>query len=381
MDINDGLSDIPKYYEDIVDIAPIGILTFDYDEKILIINQQMAFYFAKSPKELIGKNVKVIFSEINPEILILIDAVKNRKSVYEEFFPATFDKNKFFFNVKGVVLPDQGLLIFENVTGIKEYQDELKSLDKAKNEFISIASHDLRTPITAIRGYLDMVLKEEVGIIATPKMKEYLQMAREGVLRLNALVEDMLSVSRVEQKRMKFSLKNIDIIPVVEHIVQSFLPQAGQKNLYLKFEKPETPNLPQIQTDVNRVQEILGNLLSNAIKFTREGGITIKIIPRTDHLRIDCLDTGIGISANNQKKIFGKFVQIDASTSAQKQGTGLGLYISKMMTEKMGGRIGVNSLPDKGSDFYFTLPYVNSPDAKRAVVEISKEILANPDQK
>ena len=163
MDFESAEIESPKYYEDIVEAAPIGILTFDYGEKILIINEHMAYYFGKEPKELINQNVKVVLSEANPEILILIDAVKNRKSVYEEFFPIVFGKKNYYFNVKGVVLPEQGLLLFENVTSIKEYQTELQSLDQAKNEFISIASHDLRTPVTAIRGYLDMVLKEEVG--------------------------------------------------------------------------------------------------------------------------------------------------------------------------------------------------------------------------
>ena len=380
MNVEDGSSDLPKYYEDIVDIAPIGILTFDYEEKILIINQQMAYYFSKSPKELIGKNVKVVLSEINPEILILIDAVKNRRSIYEEFFGADFSGNKYFFNVKGVVLPEQGLLIFENVTGIKEYQDELKSIDKAKNEFISIASHDLRTPITAIRGYLDMVLKEEVGVIATPKMKEYLELARTGVLRLNDLVEDILSVSRIEQKRMKFNLIGLDLVQLVNQIVMQYSAEAQKKGLGLYITKPTRPLL-SVQGDINRVSEILTNFIGNAMKFTKKGDITIKIIPRDDHVRIDCLDTGIGISPEDQKKVFQKFIQVNASASSQSKGTGLGLYISKMMTEKMGGRVGVSSSIDKGSDFFFTLPYMGSKEAIRAKEEIKKEALAQPDQK
>lgn len=378
MNVGSDIGDLPKYYEDIVDIAPIGILTFDYDEKILIINQQMAYYFNKSPKELIGENVKVVFSEINPEILIIIDAVKNRKSIYEEFFSADFPNSKYFFNIKGVVLPEQGLLLFENVTGIKEYQDELKGLDKAKNEFISIASHDLRTPITAIRGYLDMVLKEEVGIISTPKMKEYLNLARTGVLRLNDLVEDILSVSRIEQKRMKFNLISLDINQVVNQVVMQYTSEAQKKGLNLTINKSSEPLSP-VQGDINRVSEILTNLIGNAMKFTEKGGIIVKITPRQDHVRIDCIDTGIGISPDDQKKIFQKFVQVNASASSQSKGTGLGLYISKMMTEKMGGRIGVSSAENQGSDFFFTLPYIGSGEAIRASEEIKKEALAQPD--
>lgn len=380
MNIDDSLSDLPKYYEEIVDIAPIGILTFDYDESILIINQQMSLYFGKSPKELIGKNVKVVLSEINPEILILIDAVKNRKSVYEEFFQGDFPGSKYFFNIKGVVLPDQGLLIFENVTGIKEYQDELKSLDKAKNEFISIASHDLRTPITAIRGYLDMTLKEEVGKISTPKMKEYLELARTGVLRLNDLVEDILSVSRIEQKRMKFNLQNVDIVQITAQITEQFMREALKRGLQLSIEKP-TQKISAVQADINRLSEIITNLIGNALKFTQKGSVILKITPHQDHVRLDCIDTGIGISQEDQKKIFHKFVQVEASFSSQSKGTGLGLYICKMMTEKMGGRIGVASWPGRGSDFYFTLPYAGTPAAIQAAETIRKESLEQPDRK
>ncbi len=370
----------PKYFESIVDIAPIGILTFDYEEKILVINQQMAFYFSKSPKELVNKNVKVVLSELNPELLILIDAVKNRTSVFEEFFPIKLSNQELYFNIKGVVLPEQGLLIFENTTGTKEYQDELKNLDRSKDEFISIASHDLRTPITAIRGYLDMVLKEEVGIISTPKMKEYLELSRQGALRLNDLVEDMLSVSRIDQKRMKFKLEKMSLEPLIESIISELTPQANARKLTLRYEKP-AEKLPAAQIDKNRFLEVLGNLITNAIKFTPQGGVTLQTLPREDHIRIDCVDTGIGIPQDKQKDIFKKFIQLDSSTSSQQKGTGLGLYICKTITEKMGGRIGITSAPDKGSDFFFTVPIAGTPLAKRTVDEIKKEALEHPLQK
>ncbi|OGD56339.1 hypothetical protein A2V71_01300 [Candidatus Berkelbacteria bacterium RBG_13_40_8] len=370
----------PKHYESIVDIAPIGILSYGYDENILIVNQQMAFYLSKSPKELTGKNVKVTLSELNPEILILIDAVKNRASVFEEFFPIKLADQELYFNIKGVVLPEQGLLIFENVTGIKEYQDELKNLDRSKDEFISIASHDLRTPISAIRGYLDMVLKEEVGVISTPKMKEYLELSRQGALRLNDLVEDMLSVSRIDQKRMKFKLEEISLESPIESIISELTPQANAKKLFLRYEKPKTL-LPTAQIDKNRFLEVLGNLITNAIKFTQQGGVTLKTLPREDHIRIDCVDTGIGILHGKQKDIFKKFIQLDSSTSSQQKGTGLGLYICKTITEKMGGRIGITSAPNKGSDFFFTVPIAGTPLAKRAAEVIKKETLEHPLQK
>jgi two-component system phosphate regulon sensor histidine kinase PhoR len=371
---------IPKYYEDIVDIAPIGIITFDYLENILIINQQMAFYLNSSPKELVGKNIKAVLGYLNPEILIIIDAVKNKTSIFKEFFSLKFKDKEQFFNIKGSVLPEQGLLIFENVTSIKEYQDQLKSLDQSKDEFISIASHDLRTPITAIRGYLDMVLKEEVGVIATPKMKEYLELARSGSLRLNDLVQDILSVSRIEQKRMRFNLKNVELEPVIENLVKQTQIEAQQKNVNLEFIYPKS-KLPLVQIDPNRFTEVLANLIGNALKFTPRGSVIIKTILRNDHVRIDCIDTGIGIAFDKQKQVFKKFFQLDSSTSSQNKGTGLGLYICKMITEKMGGRIGVSSAPQKGSDFFFTIPISGTPLAKRTLEIIQQEAQNHVDQK
>lgn len=376
----ENVSDIPKHYESIVDAAPVGILSYGFDEKIIVINQQMAFYLGKGPQEFLGQNVKIVLEPLNPEVLIIIDAVKNRDSVYKGFFPVKIENQTFYFNIKGVVLPEQGLLIFENVTGIKEYQDSLKSLDQSKDEFISIASHDLRTPITAIRGYLDMVLKEEVGVISTPKMKEYLELARTGALRLNDLVEDMLSVSRIEQQRMKFSLENVDIGPLIDAMIKEQRFEAAKQGLYLKFEPPKN-TLPKVQIDKNRFLEILGNLITNSIKFTQKGGILIRVTARADHLRVDCIDTGLGISPQNQRKIFKKFSQLDSSTSSQKKGTGLGLYICKKMVEKMGGRVGVASDLGKGADFFFTVPITGTPSANRVADEILKEALSHPNQK
>ena len=156
--------------------------------------------------------------------------------------------------------------------------------------------------------------------------------------------------------------------------------EATKKGLYLKFNQPQN-KLPKAQIDKNRFLEILGNLITNALKFTEEGGVLIQVLPRKDHLRIDCIDTGIGIKPGDQKKIFTKFTQLSSSTSSQKKGTGLGLYICKKMVEKMGGRIGLASDLGKGADFFFTVPISSTPQAQRTKEEISKEALSHPDQK
>ncbi len=224
-----------------------------------------------------------------------------------------------------------------------------------------------------------MVMEGDGGQVAD-KAKEFLQGAYEGNDRLIRLVNHMLDISRIESGRLIFNLSEVQLEEIIRSEISGLKVLADQKNITLEYKGLPTP-LPKVTVDPDRLREVINNLVGNAIKFTDKGGITIKILPRDDHLRIDCVDTGIGIATADQKKIFDKFVQLDSSTSSQNQGTGLGLYISRMMVEKMGGRLVVNSAPKKGSDFFFAVPKTGSAVAKRVKEQISKEALENPNQK
>lgn len=245
---------------------------------------------------------------------------------------------------------------------LRQAYAELKELDKMKDEFISIASHELRTPMTSIKGYLWMLAQGKGGEL-TDKQKHYVQRARSGAERMIDLINDMLSVSRVEQGRMEFAIKKLDIVKILKDVLEEFEAQAEKKGIDLTLQSSGL--LPYVFADEQKLREVLVNLIGNALKFTEEGAITVKVTRDSSHgskLRIDIIDTGPGISAEDQERLFKKFGRLETSfvTVAESGGTGLGLYISKKLVEKMGGEIGVESELDKGSTFWFTLPIASS---------------------
>jgi len=243
------------------------------------------------------------------------------------------------------------VILLEDVT-------EAKVLERSKDEFFSIASHELRTPLTAIRGNTSMVLEYYADALSDPALKEMISDVHESSINLINIVNDFLNVSRFEQKRIKFNIKPFDIGSLIELSLKEYEVTGSRQKLHLLFEEPKTP-LPQVLADPDRVREILVNLIGNSLKFTEEGGVTVRTALAGNMLEISVEDTGRGISVPNQSLLFHKFQQAGSSlfTRDTTRGTGLGLYISKMMVEGMGGTIRlVKSEEGKGSTFAFTLP-------------------------
>ena len=253
---------------------------------------------------------------------------------------------------------------------LKEANIYLADLDKLKDEFISMASHELNTPLAAIEGYLSMVLDEGLGKV-DPKAKEYLGRAYDSSKRLAELILDLLNVSRIEQGRLKMKFAKTNLADLAESVIHELQLKVDTKKLYLKLDANHT-KVPQTYCDPDRIREIFVNLVGNAIKFTEKGGITIKISHVADHIRCEVIDTGRGIAKVDQTKLFQKFSQVNRQLD-EHQGTGLGLYISKNFTELHKGRIWVESEDGKGSDFIFELPILRS-----APKEVPGAILEKP---
>ena len=233
----------------------------------------------------------------------------------------------------------------------KLYED-----DQAKSEFVSIASHELLTPITAVQGYLSMVLEDGAGEI-DPLLRSYTDKAFNATRRLSSLVRDLLSVSRIEAGRMQFNLQRVEIDHQIEQALDQLHFLAEEKKLALTFEKPAEP-LPAVLADTDRITEVLINLIGNAIKYTPQGAVTVKTLLdlHGKFVKIEISDTGLGMSKQEQAHLFEKFYRISSPQTTGIMGTGLGLYITKSMVEKMGGSIDVESVPGKGSTFSFILP-------------------------
>lgn len=241
--------------------------------------------------------------------------------------------------------------------------NHLREASHAKDEFIRITNHELRTPLDVIRGNIDMVIKGETGEISA-RTKEYLADALLGADRLTKLVNDMLDISRVETGRMKFFLENIDFVKFLETIHTEFVPLAKKRNLALSLECPR--DLPAVFSDRGRIFQAIDNFLGNSLKFTPGGGtITIGAKTEDSMVVVSVRDTGAGIRQEDQKKLFKRFPQIETPTIEGIKGTGLGLYLTRHIIEKLGGRIWAESAGfGKGATFSFALPRAGTSAAE-----------------
>lgn len=234
---------------------------------------------------------------------------------------------------------------------------EHELLEKSKDDFFSIASHELRTPLTTIRGNTSLIKDYYGDKITDPDLKQMVEDIHESSVRLIDLVNDFLDTSRLEQGRIKFVSEQFDLAELAAQVVRDLVPLTKEKNLLLKNEI--TTAAGTVYADKNRVKQILTNLLSNGIKFTETGQVRLYCEPNQTSLKILVQDSGRGIPTHDQNLLFRKFQQASDNPLIRdsKRSTGLGLYISKLMVEGMGGEIKLESSePNAGSVFSFTLP-------------------------
>lgn len=230
----------------------------------------------------------------------------------------------------------------------------LEDLDKKKDEFLNVASHELRAPMTAIKGYISMVMNGDGGEVPT-EAHGLLADAEEENDRMIRLVSNMLNVARIEEGRMVYEPGTVNLSHVVSRVFNEFKFDAKAKNLEYIFGNPG-PIHDLVVVDIDRIHEVVANLINNAVKYTDEGKVVVRILnPVPNIVRVEVQDTGPGLSPQELQKLFQKFYRAE-SNIGKKMGTGLGLYISKLLVEKFGGRIGVKSEQGKGSIFWFELP-------------------------
>lgn len=240
---------------------------------------------------------------------------------------------------------------------IKKVAKELKRIEMMKSDFTNIAAHELRTPLVPIMGFLERLLKDPGKFKLTNEVQENLEICLRNAKKLNKLVEDILSISKLESGAMKFYMKTMDVRRIARNVRADFLESAKRKKLDLNIKLP--PKLPKVEGDEQMITQVLSNLVQNAIKFTDRGSITISAVQKGDKVLFQVKDHGIGIDKNEIPRLFGKYYQIIASARKQ-MGTGLGLAICKEIVQKHNGSIWLESELGKGSSFYFTLPVKNN---------------------
>ncbi|HUW21406.1 MAG TPA: ATP-binding protein [Candidatus Bathyarchaeia archaeon] len=244
---------------------------------------------------------------------------------------------------------------------IKKTNYKLKELSALKDEFVSVASHELRAPMTTIKGYISMILEGDAGKIP-PKVKEFLRDAYESNDRMIRLVNNMLNVSRIESGRLIISLQDIQIEQAIDEVVRNFQLEADQHGLELKYFRSKK-KLPKVRVDPDRIREVISNIVGNAVNFTPHGHIYVKSYRDDDLVTVSIEDTGVGLAIADQEQLFKKFSQIGVGAPLKK-GSGLGLYICKMLINEFGGDIWLNSRVGKGTTFYFSLPVIENHKEK-----------------
>ncbi|MFA7245260.1 MAG: PAS domain S-box protein [Candidatus Magasanikbacteria bacterium] len=351
-------------YEALLASISSGIIVTDEKGKIVLVN--------KAAEEMLGKNSvnmkdKSIYSEVlvfdekgnvlNKEDRAIFKALKTGEQQVSLVGTPHYYKNKdgILFPIGFMVSPFVwmekiigSILVFRDIS----YE---QSIDKAKTEFVSLASHQLRTPLSTINWYAEMLLDETAGKL-TDDQKDYLLEISAGNKRMVDLVNSLLNVSRIELGTFAIDPEKLDIREVFDSVIKELEPNIKEKKMLVKTKYDK--KIKKINLDPKLIRMVVQNLLSNAVKYTPEKGkIMVNISNNDQELLISVADNGYGIPKDQQKNIFGKMFRADNVKLKDTTGTGLGLYIVKSIIEQSAdGKIWFESKENKGTTFYFTLP-------------------------
>jgi len=240
-------------------------------------------------------------------------------------------------------------------------KEKAEESDRLKSAFLANMSHEIRTPMNGILGFAGLLKEPD---LTGEEQQEFIEIIEQSGLRMLNIINDIVSISKVEAGQMEVSISETDINEQIDYINTFFKPEGLKNGIQLLCKKPLTGEDAIIKTDKEKVYAILTNLVKNAIKFTQVGSIEFGYQKKGDFIEFYVKDTGSGVSKTHQKLIFERFRQGSESLNRKYEGAGLGLSISKAYVEMLGGQIWVESEEGKGSVFYFTLPYIRKSEIK-----------------
>lgn len=364
-EVNAELQHEKAQYEAILSSMAEGMIVVDKDARITIINQAGADMLGINRQKVVGQNYysivttkdrdgQVVPIERRPLHLALTAGTKQIKTLSDglhyvradgSLMPVAITASPVIFDKKII----GGVSTFQDITGEEE-------LDKTKGEIISIASHQLRTPLTAIKWLSEQMLAP-VRTMNRAELRKNTQRIHSSNERMITLVNDLLNVSRIELGTISLSYKPYDLPKAIDEIVNEI--KAEIKNKHLKVTTHIEPGLDAIVTDPRHLQVILQNLITNAVKYTPEKHqVTIAASKEHDKLHLTVKDTGYGIPAKQQSQIFSKLFRADNARKSVTDGTGLGLYVGKAMVDQLGGKIWFESVEDEGTTFFVVIPLI-----------------------
>jgi PAS domain S-box-containing protein len=334
-----------------------GVMVTDARDHVILLNAAAEEILGVSREEIVGRPIHELSGLYGGEGDTWLALTKEWAQVLPAKGEPTSFESQFETEEKVVSVHMAPVLMKDEFLGmVSVFRDITRevAVNRMKSELISTVSHQLRTPMTSIKGYTDLLYLETVGEI-NEAQRRFLGIIKSNADRLALLAKDLLDISRIETGRIRLNLEFIHISTIGEEIAASLQGQIEEKSLSLKLDIPES--LPPIYGDRDRVTQILTNLIDNARHYTPAGGqITVSAQVRGNFLQLSVADTGIGIAPEDQEKIFDRFYRADHPLVQETAGTGLGLAIVKSFVEMHGGEIWVESESGQGSTFTFTLP-------------------------
>jgi len=354
----------------------IGVVAYDNDFKVLTFNPAAEEIFNISQSDVIGKKLsaamandpkfkvlaQVIFSSLAPTVIKRSDP-----GVYPQIVDISFDDPHLDLRVVTDRIFDESGAISGFVKLITDRTREIELL-KSKTEFITVAAHQLRTPLTAINWALESLENSQL----TPQQKELLDTGFMAAKKMLKTVNDLLDVAKIEEGKFGYQFEEVNIISYLEDILSQSNDLAKEYNIKLYFQRPKEPVITAY-IDQQKISMVLFNLIDNAIKYNVENGsvtVSVEKVENEPYVKISVKDTGIGIPPNQMDKLFTKFFRADNVVKFAPDGTGMGLYIAKNIINRHGGKIWAESELNRGTTFYLTLPTSRDVIPKKELIEL-----------
>lgn len=357
--IQGGQPDAEKLAEVLGDAA----FVYDSSFKMIAWNAAAERLFHIPKEEVLGKTVgpkdagkpswerlvQVVFPSLAPEI-----TPRSKEGEFPQVTDLSFKDPELELRITAsrlVLDPATGAVGFLKI--VQDRTREAAAL-REKNDFVTVASHQLRTPVTSIVWATEALLRSEN---LQGEEKEFVQNAYDSAKKLSTIVEDLLSISRIEEGRFGYNFAPLDIVEFLTKTLQAALPQARRLGIKMFFDRPQAP-LPPVYADADKLNMALGNILDNAVRYNvKDGEVTVRVKQSEgSFVEVDVRDTGIGIPREEVSRLFKKFYRASNALKFETQGSGLGLYIAQGIIQSHGGRISVESEVDHGTVVSFTLP-------------------------
>ncbi|MCX6764602.1 MAG: ATP-binding protein [Candidatus Nealsonbacteria bacterium] len=333
-----------------------GLLAFDEQQDLILINPSAEDFFEVKAPEVIGKS------------LLRLAEFPRLKGLIDFFIPEAKEIFRKELKVKEILILEVSIIhikrgkeIFGNLVILHDITRE-KEIERIKSEFVSLTAHQLRTPLSAIKWTLKMILDGDLGKISKDQ-KEYLQKTYVSNERMIHLINDLLNVSRIEEGKYLYRPAFVQLDDLTQSVINSYKSELERRKIKLVFEKSEKL-LPKVKIDVEKINLVITNFLDNAVKYTPSKGevkICLNFISKNKEIEFSIKDSGIGIPDRDKKRLFTKFFRSENAVRMETDGSGLGLFITKNIIEAHGGRAWFESEVGKGSTFYFTLPVSEEP--------------------